>query len=62
MTIREANASNTAELSTAQTPATVNAHGPTPLAGAELDHVAAAGGKGGASGGDVRCRRPAGAQ
>jgi hypothetical protein len=53
---------NTDGRSTAQAPAGNSAHGPTLLAEAELDHVAAAGGKGGVTGGDVRCRHPAGAQ
>jgi hypothetical protein len=52
--IRKVDPIDTNELSKA--PATVDADGPAPIAGAELDRVAAAGGKGGASGGDVRCR------
>jgi hypothetical protein len=62
MTIRKVNAANTGEPPMAQAPAAVNAPRPILLAEAELDHVAAAGGKGGVSGGDVRCRHPLGAQ
>jgi hypothetical protein len=51
---------DTTELSKA--PATVDADRPAPIAETELDYVAAAGGKGGASGGDVRCRHSAGLQ
>jgi hypothetical protein len=38
-------------------PATVNQRRPVLLAETELDYVAAAGGKGGVNGGDVRCRQ-----
>jgi hypothetical protein len=56
MSIRNVNANNTDGLSTAQAPTTANQGGPVLLAEVELDSVAAAGGKGGASGGDIRCR------
>lgn len=59
MLIRNA---NTDGLPTAQALATANQRGPVLLAEVELDYVAAAGGKGGVSGGDIRCRHPAGAQ
>jgi hypothetical protein len=62
MSIRNANAIDTDGLSAAQAPATVNQRGPVPLAEAELDYVVAAGGKGGITGGDIRCRHPAGLQ
>jgi hypothetical protein len=39
-------------------PTAVGERGPNLLTEAELDHVAAAGGKGGVTGGDVRCRNP----
>jgi hypothetical protein len=52
--IRKVDPIDTNELS--KVPATVDADRPAPLAGADLDYVAAAGGKGGVTGGDVRCR------
>ena len=60
MSIRNANAINTEGLSTAQAPATVNQRGPALLTETALDYVAAAGGKGGVTGGDVRCRHATG--
>ena len=45
-----------------RTSATANGDAPTLLVKDELDQVAAAGGKGGVTGGDVRCRQPARAQ
>lgn len=52
--IRKVDPIDTTELSKA--PATVNQRRPVVLAEVELDYVAAAGGKGGVNGGDVRCR------
>jgi hypothetical protein len=54
--IRKANTINTDELS--KVPATANGDGPTLLANAEFDHVAAASSKPGASGGSCCPTRP----
>jgi hypothetical protein len=57
MPTRKTNALNTDEPSKLQAPAAVRPHGPTLLTEAELDSVAAAGGKPtGGGGGDIRCR------